>query len=51
MFDSNGGTIDLFVYGKDARRAVTEYATSLDVSRKDIKTSQWKKNGLQEDWE
>ena len=38
-----GGSIDLFVYGKNSQRAVTEYATSLKVNRMDIKESQWRK--------
>lgn len=42
IFGSNGGSIELFVYG-EKKRATTEYATSLKVNRKDIKTSQWRK--------
>ena len=43
IFGCYGGSIDLFVYGKDSQRAVTEYATSLKVNRMDIKESQWRK--------
>lgn len=42
IFGSNGGSIELFVYGEN-ERAVTKYATSLKVKRKDIKESQWRK--------
>ena len=42
IFGSNGGSIELFVYGEN-ERAVTKYATSLKVKRKDIKESQWSK--------
>lgn len=42
IFGSNGGSIELFVYG-EKKRATTECATSLKVNRKDIKTSQWRK--------
>lgn len=42
IFGSNGGSIELFVYGEN-ERAVTKYATSLKVNRKDIKESQWSK--------
>lgn len=42
IFGSNGGSIELFVYG-EKKRAITECATSLKVNRKDIKTSQWRK--------
>lgn len=42
IFGSNGGSIELFVYG-EKKRATTECATSLKVNREDIKTSQWRK--------
>lgn len=42
IFGSNGGSIELFVYG-EYERAVTKCAKSLKVKRKDIKASQWRK--------
>ena len=42
IFGSNGGSIELFVYG-EYERAVTKCAKSLKVERKDIKASQWRK--------
>lgn len=42
IFGSNGGSIELFVYGEN-ERAVIKCAKSLKVKRKDIKASQWRK--------